>query len=100
MRDPEKTVEGLKQVYLHFERMTEISYDGDSARFEELKEWTGDALELLKEHDAVIDALLKVGYPHDFQNEEPWIVNYMWAITDVIRKAVRIRNAKGAKVDG
>ncbi len=51
MADPEKTVEGLKQVYLHFERMTEISYDGDSARFEELKEWTGDALELLKRQE-------------------------------------------------
>lgn len=51
-----------------------------------------DALELLKEQDEIIDALLKVGYPHNFQREEPWIVNYMYSITDVVRKAVHLRN--------
>ena len=51
-----------------------------------------DALELLKEQDEIIDALLKVGYPHNFQRELPWIVNYMHSITDVVRKAVHLRN--------
>ena len=51
-----------------------------------------DALELLKEQDEIIDALLKVGYPHNFQREPPWIVNYMYSITDVVRKAVHLRN--------
>lgn len=51
-----------------------------------------DALTLLKEQNEVIDALLKVGYPHNFQREEPWIVNYMYAITDVIKQAVHLRN--------
>ena len=56
-----------------------------------------DALELLKEQSAIIDALLKVGYPHNFQREEPWIVNYMLNITDVVRKAINLRNAEGVK---
>lgn len=47
---------------------------------------------LLKAQDEVIQALLKVGYPHNFQREEPWIRNYMYAITDVVRKAVNLRN--------
>ena len=51
-----------------------------------------DALELLKAQDEIIDDLIKVGYPHNFQREEPWIVNYMYAITDVIRKAVNLKN--------
>ena len=51
-----------------------------------------DALELLKAQNEIIDDLIKVGYPHNFQREEPWIVNYMYAITDVIRKAVNLKN--------
>ena len=50
------------------------------------------AIELLKAQNEVIQALCKVGYPHNFQREEPWIVNYMNAITDVIKKAVRLNN--------
>lgn len=53
-----------------------------------------DALELLKEQNEIIDALLKVGYPHNFQREKPWIVNYMLNITDVVRKAVRLRSGE------
>jgi hypothetical protein len=49
-------------------------------------------LEVLKAQNEVIQDLRKVGYPHDFQREKPWIVNYMYAITDVIRKAVRLNN--------
>lgn len=59
-----------------------------------------DALGLLKEQNAIIDALLKVGYPHNFQREEPWIVNYMLNITDVVRKAINLRNAEEVKQDG
>ena len=51
-----------------------------------------DALELLKAQNEIIDDLIKVGYPHNFQREEPWIVNYMYVITDVIRKAVNFKN--------
>ena len=51
-----------------------------------------DALSLLKAQGDVIDALLKVGYPHNFQREPRWIANYMYAITDVIKKVVNLRN--------
>lgn len=51
-----------------------------------------DALSQLKAQGEVIDALLKVGYPHNFQREPRWIVNYMYAITDVVKKAVNLRN--------
>ena len=51
-----------------------------------------DALSLLKAQGEVIDALLKVGYPHNFQREPRWIANYMYAITDVIKKAVNLKN--------
>jgi len=47
-------------------------------------------LSLLKAQDEVITALRKVGYPHNFQGLQPWIVNYMYAITDVIKKAVKL----------
>lgn len=52
------------------------------------------AVETLKAQGEVIDDLLKVGYPHNFQREEPWIVNYMYAITDVIKKAVNLNNGR------
>lgn len=52
-----------------------------------------DTAELLKAQKAVIDELLKVGYPHDFQHESPWVVDYMRLMTEVIKKAVRFRNA-------
>lgn len=46
--------------------------------------------EKIKAQDEVIRALRKVGYPHNFQREPRWIVNYMYAITDVIKKAVKL----------
>lgn len=46
--------------------------------------------ERIKAQDEVIRALRKVGYPHNFQREPTWIVNFMYAITDVIKKAVKL----------
>lgn len=46
--------------------------------------------ERIKAQDEVIQALRKVGYPHNFQREPTWVVNYMYAITDVIKKAVKL----------
>ena len=56
-----------------------------------------DALELLKKQNEVIEELLKVGYPHNFQLEKPHIVNYMQSITKVVKKAVHFRNEECAK---
>ncbi len=60
--------------------------------FTEEAEVIEETISLLKKQQEIIDALLKVGYPHNFQREEPWIVNYMYAITAVVKKAVRLRN--------
>ncbi len=49
-----------------------------------------DALFLLKAQNEVITELRKVGYPHNFQGLQPWIVDYMNLITEVIKKAVRL----------
>ena len=51
-----------------------------------------DALELLKAQDEVIQELLKVGYPHNVQFENPLIVNYMVDIAKIVRKAACLRN--------
>ena len=51
-----------------------------------------ETLELLKAQNEVIQDLRKIGYPHNFQRGKPWIVNYMYAITEVIKKAVRLNN--------
>lgn len=97
MTDREKVLVGLKSCadrtgalcrtcpydFVHNENCM-----GDMAR---------DALALLEEQSAIIDALLKVGYPHNFQREAPWIVNYMLNITDVVRKAINLRNAEEVK---
>ena len=53
-----------------------------------------EALTILQAQKEVIEDLLKVGYPHNFQREEPWIVNYMYAITGVIKKAVNLKNGQ------
>lgn len=58
-----------------------------------------DAIALLRDQNEIIDALLKVGYPHNFQRESPWIVNYMWSITDVVKKAVHLRNKEVKRDD-
>lgn len=60
--------------------------------FTEEAEVIEETISLLKKQKEIIDALLKVGYPHNFQRENPWIVNYMYAITAVVKKAVRLRN--------
>lgn len=53
-----------------------------------------DALSLIKAQDEVISELRKVGYPHGYEQEKPWIVDYMNRITEVIRKVVRLNNGR------
>lgn len=48
------------------------------------------ALELLEKQNEVITELRKLGYPHGFEQEKPWIVDYMHLITEVVKKAVKI----------
>ena len=79
----EKVIQGLQKF------KTDLKpFAGNKADWQKVD----DALELLKAQNEVIEELLKVGYPHNFQREEPWIVNYMYAITNVIKKAVNLNN--------
>lgn len=78
MTNTEQTVANL----LYLKRDYLMGSDNDRA--------IDKATALIKAQDEVIQALRKVGYPHNFQREKPWIVNYMYAITDVIKKAVKL----------
>lgn len=51
-----------------------------------------DVFNLLIAQNEVLAELRKVGYPHGFEKEKPWIVNYMNSITEVIKKAVKLNN--------
>lgn len=36
--------------------------------------------------------LVELGYPHNFQREEPYIRNYMYAVSDLVEVAYKIKN--------
>ena len=96
MVDPEKVLDGLEACADRTGALCRTCpYDFRKGSC--ISDMAEDALELIKEQSAIIDALLKVGYPHNFQREAPWIVNYMLNITDVVRKAINLRNAEEAK---
>ena len=40
----------------------------------------------------LLNDLINLGYPHDFQKELPHIRNYMWKVTDLVRDAIHIRD--------
>lgn len=40
---------------------------------------------------ALLNELLEIGYPHNFQNELPHIRNYMFDISALIDKAFKIK---------
>ena len=42
----------------------------------------------------LLNDLIKVGYPHNFQREAPHIKNYMYAISDLVKDAIHIRDGK------
>ena len=53
-----------------------------------------DALELLKEQGNLIDELLELGYPHNFQHEAPWVVDYLYSLTEIIKKAFKAKEGR------
>ena len=53
-------------------------------------ELAADALEMLRELKAVADELIRVGYPHNFQHEAPWVAQSCRDITEVIKKAYEV----------
>ena len=87
----EKVIRGLETALV----LPWTDYDNRNAIYCTIQ----DAITLLKAQDEVIQGLRKVGYPHDFYLEEPWVVSYMYAITDVIKKAVNLNNERFAGKD-
>lgn len=97
MNDLEKTVNGLRccqECDGYTCRNVCPYYDPEEAQDQTtcICRLAHDAAAVIQAQDEVIQELRKVGYPHDFQREKPWIVNYMHAITKVIKKAVRLNN--------
>ena len=90
MSDFEKVFKGLDRCYKGCPVPVDCPYKDNHKCCEQ--ELLGDALELLKRQNEVIIDLLHVGYPHNFQREEPWIVRYMYEITEVVKKAVHLNN--------
>ena len=48
-------------------------------------------MELLKAQDEIIQELINVGVPHNFQREQPWLVTYMYKITAIVQKAFKLK---------
>lgn len=91
MADIEKVIKGVFEM---LQRDTWKDIDQERHRFQPV---LNDVLKLLKKQNEVIEELLKVGYPHNFQLEKPHIVNYMQSITKVVKKAVHFRNEECVK---
>ena len=51
-------------------------------------------LALLKEQEELINELLDLGYPHNFQHEAPWVVDYLYSLTEIIRKAFKAKEGR------
>ena len=49
-----------------------------------------DALELIEKQEKVLNELITVGYPHNFQHEAPHVAQYCRDITKVITKAFEV----------
>ncbi len=93
--DGEKVVKGLKCLISTGKHCENCEYDehglcGSDLIVEDALALIRQQQERIKAQNEVIQALRKVGYPHNFQREPTWIVNYMYAITDVIKKAVKL----------
>lgn len=104
MADIEKVIKGLEHCSTtdgncQWADHAECPYI-ENCKAEKYSDLDRDALELLKKQNEVIEELLKVGYPHNFQLEKPHIVNYMQSITKVVKKAVHFRNEECVKDAG
>ena len=91
MPDREKVKQGIYACILQTGLCSDCPYKGDSSRLCAPNLYA-DVMELQKKQQEVIDALLKVGYPHNFQNEKPWIRDYMYEITEVVKKAFEVKS--------
>lgn len=40
----------------------------------------------------VLYDLCELGYPHNFQHEAPWVVDYLYKLTAIIKRAYEVKN--------
>jgi hypothetical protein len=84
----EKVIDAFK------ERISSCSMIGDG--FDVTLNWklADDILALLKEQEEIINELLGLGYPHNFQHEAPWVVDYLYSLTEIIKKAFKAKEGR------
>lgn len=104
MADKEMVLKGLEMCTDLFQLCKNGCPYYDSIELPECNRLKKDALELLKELveqnnslteqlvdcHKVLSELTDIGYPHNFQHEPPWIVQYMKAITKVVSRAYEV----------
>lgn len=103
MADRKKTVDGLNATLRHCHNLYN-KYSEDQQALAEMNQTAKDAIELirdledeisfLQEYRSVVDALIDVGYPHNFQREVPWIRDYCYKITGVVKMACDVMEGK------
>ena len=92
MAELDKVIKGLEHCKRESKHIDDNPCNG--CPYYELKEcpqMMADALELLKEQDEIIQELINVGVPHNFQREQPWLVTYMYKITAIVQKAFKLK---------
>ena len=103
MADMKKTTDGLNATLRHCHNLYN-KYSEDQQALAEMNQAAKDAIELihdledeirfLQEYRNVVDALIDVGYPHNFQREEPWIRDYCYKITGIVKMAYSAMEGK------
>ena len=58
------------------------------------KQYPKPTLQQSLEAWCLLNDLIELGYPHNFQKELPHIRNYMWKVTDLVRDAIHIRDGR------
>lgn len=101
MADIKETRLMLSHTLVHCHKMCWKIGEENQIRLDEMNQAAKHALELIDEQQeqirflqsksveqyGILSELLEVGYPHNFQLEPLWIVDYMQRITKVITKA-------------
>ena len=48
----------------------------------------------------IVKRLVKLGYPHNFQHEAPWVVDYCNKISKIISEAFEIKERQECRAKG
>lgn len=89
MTELKKTMAGLNATLRHCHNLYK-KFSENQQELAEMNQAAKDAIELIQELEGykdIVFSLLDIGYPHNFQKEEPWIRDYCYKITGVIKMA-------------